>query len=79
MKHQLKASAVCRAVKPAASPNAAARWQSRMRIKSIQEMLLYFLQKIAVLKTAAVLKIGMSKIYLLPEKDVCHFRLLLKP
>lgn len=39
-----------------------------MRIKSIQEILLYFLGKIAVLKTEAVLKIGKSKIYLLTEK-----------
>lgn len=81
MRPQLKASAVCRTVKQAASPNAAARWQSRMRIKTahrIREILL-FLTKDGSVKNCSSVKNRYVTDLFVNRKDVCHFRLFLKP
>lgn len=81
MRPQLKASAVCRTVKQAASPNAAARWQSRMRIRTthrIREILL-FLTKDGSVKNCSSVKNRYVTDLFVNRKDVCHFRLFLKP
>lgn len=83
MKPQLKASAVCRTVKQAASPNAAARWQSRMRIRREDDAQnprdTLFLTKDSSVKNCSSVKNRYVTDLFVNRRDVCHFRLFLKP